>query len=143
VDDDTDRTSRVLRLARHLELARRDVLASRELDTWEYDVLAALLAAGSPYELSPGALVTETQVASGTMTNRVDRLSRRGYVTREPDPDDRRGVLVRLTVSGRKKIDVVAADLAEAEALAWQRLGARKTEQLDAAVTELIAHLEN
>jgi len=143
VDDDTDRTSRVIRLARHLELARRDVLAFRELDIWEYDVLTALRAAGSPHELSPGALMEETQVASGTMTNRIDRLSRRGYVTREPDPTDRRGVRVRLTVSGRKKIDVVAADLATAEALAWQRLGARKTDQLDAAVQDLIAHLES
>jgi DNA-binding MarR family transcriptional regulator len=143
VDDDRDRTSRVIRLARHLELARRDILASRELDIWEYDVLAALRAATSPHELSPGALVTETQVASGTMTNRIDRLSRRGYVTREPDPDDRRGVLVRLTVSGRKRIDLVAADLATAEALAWQRLGARKTDQLDAVVTEFIADLES
>ena len=143
MDDDTGRTSRVIRLARHLELARRDVLASRDLDIWEYDVLAALRVAASPHELSPGALVTETQVASGTMTNRVDRLSRRGYVTREPDPDDRRGVLVRLTVSGRRKIDLVAADLAETEALAWHQLGARKSDQLDAVVTELIAHLES
>lgn len=143
MDDDTGRTSRVIRLARHLELARRDVLAFRELDIWEYDVLAALRAANSPHDLSPGALVNETQVASGTMTNRIDRLSRRGYVTREPDPADRRGVLVRLTASGRKKIDLVAADLATAEALAWQRLGARKTDQLDAVVQELIAHLES
>jgi DNA-binding MarR family transcriptional regulator len=143
VDDDTDRTSRVIRLARHFELARRDVLASREVDIWEYDVLAALRAAPSPHELPPGALLIETQVASGTMTNRIDRLSRRGYVTREPDPADRRGVLVRLTVSGRKRIDLVATDLATAEALAWQRLGGRKTDQLDAVVTELIAHLES
>ncbi len=143
MDDDTKRTSRIIRLARHLELARRDVLAFRELDIWEYDVLAALRAAGAPHELSPGALLNETLVASGTMTNRIDRLSRRGYVTREPDPGDRRGVLVRLTVSGRKKIDLITADLATAEALAWQRLGARKTDQLDAAVEELIARLES
>ena len=143
MDDDTNRTSRVIRLARHLELARRDVLAFRELDSWEYDVLAALRSAGAPHELSPGALMNETQVASGTMTNRIDRLSRRGYVTREPDPADRRGVLVRLTVSGRKKIDLVTADLATAEAVPWQRLGARKTDQLDAVVKELIADLES
>ena len=142
MDDDTNRTSRVIRLARHLELARRDVLASRELDTWEYDVLAALRAAAAPHELSPGALMNETQVASGTMTNRIDRLSRRGYVTREPDPTDRRGVQVRLTPSGRKKIDLVNADLATAEALAWRRLGARKTDQLDAIVQELLTELE-
>ncbi len=105
-------------------------------------MLAALRDAGLPHELSPGALMVETQVASGTMTNRIDRLSRRGYVTREPDPADRRGVLVRLTLSGRKKIDLAAADLATAESLAWQRLGTRKTDQLDAVVTELVADLE-
>ena len=87
--------------------------------------------------------MTQTQVASGTMTNRIDRLSRRGYVTREPDPADRRGVLVRLTVSGRKKIELAAADLATAEALAWRQLGARKTDQLDAIVTELLTDLES
>ena len=31
------------------------------------------------------------------MTNRVDRLERRGLVGRSPDPNDRRGVIVRLT----------------------------------------------
>ena len=76
------------------------------------------------------------------MTNRVDRLSRRGYVTREPDPADRRGVLVRLTVSGRKKIDTVAAELAKAEAVIWRSVADRKTQQLDGTVRELLASLD-
>ena len=64
-------------------------------------MLAALRRAGAPYELSPGRLLRETLVTSGTMTNRVDRLAARGLVTRLPDPNDRRGVLVRLTRAGR------------------------------------------
>jgi len=142
VDDATDRTSRLLRLARHLELARGETLATRDLDVWEYDVLAALRASGGRYELSPGELILQTQVSSGTMTNRIDRLDRRGYVTREPDPADRRGVLVRLTVSGRKKIDVVLAELAKAEAVIWQQLGERKRTNLDDAARELLATLD-
>lgn len=142
MDDATGRTSRVIRLARQFELVRREILAARELDLWEYDVLAALRSATPPYELSPGALVDETLVASGTMTNRVDRLSRRGYVTREPDPADRRGVLVRLTVSGRKKIDTVAAELAKAEAVIWRSVAERKSEQLDGTVRELSANID-
>jgi DNA-binding MarR family transcriptional regulator len=142
VDDATDRTSRLLRLARHLELARGETLATRDLDVWEYDVLAALRASGGRYELSPGELIAQTQVSSGTMTNRIDRLDRRGYVTREPDPADRRGVLVRLTVSGRKKIDVVLAELAKAEAVIWQQLGERKRTNLDDAARELLATLD-
>src|SRR5450432_975214 len=138
MDDGIDRTSRLIRLARQFELVRREILTARELDVWEYDVLAALRSVTPPHELSPGALVDETLVASGTITNRVDRLSRRGYVTREPDPSDRRGVLVRLTVSGRKKIDAVAAELAKAEAVIWRSVADRKTQQLDGAVRELL-----
>ena len=64
-------------------------------------MLAALRRAGDPYELSPGALLTQTLVTSGTMTNRIDRLEGKGLVARLPDPHDRRGVLVRLTAEGR------------------------------------------
>ena len=142
MDDASGRTSRVIRLARHLELARRDILAARDLDLWEYDVLAALRAAATPHQLSPSALVNETQVASGTTTNRIDRLARRGYVTREPDPDDRRGVLVRLTNAGRRKVDAAASDLANAESSAWAQLGDRKRGQLAVGLDELQAQFE-
>jgi DNA-binding MarR family transcriptional regulator len=97
--------SRVTRLGHHLDRARRQAFAEHDLEPWEFDVLAALRRAGSPYELSPGRLLRETLVTSGTMTNRVDRLTSRGLVERLPDPDDRRGVLVRLSPSGRTTVD--------------------------------------
>ena len=83
--------SRISRLARHLDLARREAFTAHGIESWEFDVLAALRRAGAPYELSPGRLLRETLVTSGTMTNRVDRLAARGLVERYPDPDDRRG----------------------------------------------------
>ena len=107
--------SRVTRLARHLDLARRSAFAAHDLETWAFDVLAALRRAGAPYELSPGQLVDRNQVTSGTMTNRVDRLESRGLVQRRPDPDDRRGVLVRLTPDGRSTVDAALADLLDRE----------------------------
>jgi DNA-binding MarR family transcriptional regulator len=39
------------------------------------------------------------------MTNRIDRLEDRALVTREPDKEDRRSVIVRLTPAGRSAID--------------------------------------
>jgi DNA-binding MarR family transcriptional regulator len=103
--------SRVSRLARHLDRARRQAFTEHDLETWEFDVLAALRRAGAPYELSPGTLLTQTLVASGTMTNRIDRLAGRGLVLRRPDPADRRGVLVTLTDDGRTRVDEALADL--------------------------------
>ena len=46
--------SRVTRLARHLDFARRAAFADHNLESWEFDVLAALRRAGDPYALSPG-----------------------------------------------------------------------------------------
>lgn len=97
--------SRVTRLALHLDRARKEAFADHGLEPSEFDVLSALRRTGDPYQLSPGQLVHETLVTSGTMTNRVDRLVRKGLVERLPDPDDRRGVQVRLTDSGRAAVD--------------------------------------
>ncbi len=103
--------SRVTRLARHLDIARRAAFDRYDLETGEFDVLAALRRSGSPYALSPGRLSTETLVTSGTMTNRLDRLERDGLITRAPDPADRRGVIVQLTAAGRDRVDAALSDL--------------------------------
>ena len=107
--------SRVSRLARHLDLARRTTFAAHGLETWEFDVLSALRRQGVPYRMSPGGLLTETLVTSGTMTNRIDRLAEHGLVRRLPSPDDRRGVLVELTVEGLARVDAALVTLLSAE----------------------------
>jgi DNA-binding MarR family transcriptional regulator len=107
--------SRVSRLARHLDRARRAAFAAHQLETWEFDVLSALRRQGPPYQLSPGALLRATLVTSGTMTNRIDRLAGAGLVRRRPDPLDKRGVLVTLTASGRSVADAALADLLQRE----------------------------
>jgi len=103
--------SRISRLARHLDRARRAAFAAHGLEVWEFDVLSALRRQGSPYQLSPGALLRATLVTSGTMTNRIDRLADAGLVARHPDPLDRRGVLVRLTDRGKAAADAALTDL--------------------------------
>lgn len=107
--------SRISRLAHHVDRARRQAFTAHDIESWEFDVLAALRRAGRPYELSPGRLLRETLVTSGTMTNRVDRLATRGLVERHPDPSDRRGVLVRLTPEGKDAVDGAFAALLDAE----------------------------
>ncbi len=107
--------SRISRLSKHLDRARRAAFATHQLEVWEYDVLAALRRAGAPYDLSPGALVHQTLSTSGTMTNRIDRLEGRGLVRRLPDPKDRRGVRVRLTEAGREVVEAALASLLDWE----------------------------
>ena len=103
--DDLHILSRISRLARRLELARRDAWRGLQLESWEFDVLAALRRAGPPYELSPGALLKATLVSSGTMTNRLDRMERRGLLNRLADPEDGRAVRVVLSSRGMELAD--------------------------------------
>ncbi len=131
--------SRVSRVSRQLDVARRAAFADHGIEQWEFDVLAALRRAGSPYQLSPGRLLRETLVTSGTMTNRVDRLEGRGLVERLPDPRDRRGVLVQLTARGRETVDGALAGLLELERPLLSALGDEERDQLAGLLRKLAA----
>lgn len=114
--------SRVDRLSRHLDRARRSAFDRSDLESWEFDVLSALRRAGAPYQLSPKALLQQTLVSSGTMTNRIDRLVGRRLVRREADPADGRSVLVTLTEEGRIRVDAAITRLIDSEAELLGRL---------------------
>ncbi len=134
--------SRVSRLSRHLDLARRDAFAAHDLEVWEFDVLAALRREGEPYELSPGELTRQTLSTSGTMTNRIDRLEAKGLVSREPNTADRRGVRVRLTVEGMTRVSAALADLLGFERELLGRVEPETREQLADALRRLLVSFE-
>jgi DNA-binding MarR family transcriptional regulator len=108
--------SRVGRLTRHLDRARRTAFTRSKLESWEFDVLSALRRAGEPYTLSPKQLLQQTLVSSGTMTNRIDRLVESGLVERKADPGDGRGILVVMTLTGLTRVDAAITRLVDAEA---------------------------
>ena len=133
--------SRITRIARHLDIARRDAFG--DLENWGFDVLAALRRAGAPYQLSPGALMQETMVTSGTITNRLDRLEELQLITREPDPNDGRGSLVTLTKSGIRAVDAAMEDLLENERQLLKDLSGKDREQLAALLSTLVTEFDS
>jgi DNA-binding MarR family transcriptional regulator len=131
--------SRVSRLARHLDRARRAAFAAHGLEAFEFDVLSALRRQGAPYQLSPGALLRSTLVTSGTMTNRIDRLAEAGLVSRRRDPLDKRGVQVQLTERGRSTVDAAMSDLLSRERELLTGLQAGQQEELAGLLRVLLA----
>ena len=129
--------SRVGRLSKHLDRARRSAFEASDLEPWEFDVLAALRRAGTPYQLSPKALLQQTLVSSGTMTNRIDRLVARHLVERRTDPHDGRGVLVVMTDRGRAAVDDAITELVAAEAELLDALSKPDQERLSALLRKL------
>lgn len=130
--------SRVTRLARHLDLARREAFAAHDLEAGEFDVLAALRRAGKPYELTPSQLIAANLVTSGTMTNRIDRLEQKNLVTRKPDPNDGRGVLVKLTTAGQNAVDAALTDLLERERILLAGISKSERNQLADLLREIV-----
>jgi DNA-binding MarR family transcriptional regulator len=131
--------SRISRLARHLDIARRGAFAEHGLESWEFDVLSALRRQGPPFQLTPGALLRATLVTSGTMTNRIDRLAAAQLVRREPDPSDRRGVLVTLTDQGRARVDAALEGLLHRERALLASLPSEHRQQLATLLRTLLA----
>ncbi|SOD90802.1 MarR family winged helix-turn-helix transcriptional regulator [Streptomyces sp. Ag109_G2-15] len=54
--------------------------------------------------LRPGELAQRLGVEASHVTRTVQQLQRSGYVTRVPDPDDRRAQRIQLTDAGREAV---------------------------------------
>ena len=100
---------RISRLCREIERRLEPVYTASGLEPGWYDVLATLRRAGPPYRLRPTDFAATLMLTTSGTTKRLDRLEAAGHVTREPDPGDRRGVLITLTPQGRRLIDKAAA----------------------------------
>jgi DNA-binding MarR family transcriptional regulator len=134
---------RIELLAKLLRRGAAAALAAVELKPWEYDVLSVLRRQGEPFELPATELARESLLTSGAMTTRIDQLEQRGLVRRAPDPDDRRGIRVRLTRRGRSLVDhAVGARLAAAEA-SISCLDARARGEAEAALRTLLVCAES
>jgi DNA-binding MarR family transcriptional regulator len=98
---------RISRLARELEQRLEPVYREHGLEPGWHDVLATLRRTGPPYRLRPSEFTGALMLTSSGTTKRLDRLEQAGLITREPDPQDRRGTLITLTDAGRRLIDSV------------------------------------
>ena len=106
----------------------------------EFDVLATLRRSGEPYTLSPRELTATLMITTGGMTGRLDKLERAGLITRNPDPNDRRGLRVTLTEEGRELVDqAVGAGLAQQHAAVDAALTPEETRQLADLLRKLLA----
>lgn len=94
---------RIYRIATRIDPHMEALFARHGLERGEFDVLATLQRSGPPYKLSPTALYKSLMVSSGGLTHRLKSLESAGLVRRIPSPDDRRSLIVELTVKGQER----------------------------------------
>ncbi len=57
--------------------------------------------------VTPGKLAACTGLSTGGVTVMLDRLEKAGFVKREPNPNDRRSVLVRVNPAKLRKVNAL------------------------------------
>ncbi len=127
------------RIARLIIMLRRETAAAG-LSRAQLSVLGALRD-GGPRRITD--LAELEQVTQPSMTLLVSRMQRQGWVQRQPDESDGRGVLVALTPSGRRRLDRVVAARAAALRERLDRLRPELRAALAAAVPALDAVMED
>lgn len=95
------RGGRLLDDALDRDLQRRGVSLS------EYEILA-ILSEVEGRRLRMSTLADLVVQSRSRLTHTAARLEQRGWVQRQPSPDDRRGVELWLTEAGRERLDDVA-----------------------------------
>lgn len=76
------------------------------IDPRSFDVLATLYRSGRP-SLTAGELAKRTMVGNAAMTNRLDQLVARGWITRQVNESNRRELQISLTPAGKQKLEDV------------------------------------
>jgi DNA-binding MarR family transcriptional regulator len=101
--DDAVRTlaERVREIVVATDEYRRTMAQAAGIGQHEATTLGELLHRGP---LSPSAVARRLGIASASVTSLLDRLTVAGFVERQPNPADRRSVLVVLTPVGRSTI---------------------------------------
>lgn len=135
-------TGRIVRLANLMQRRFAAVFDELGLTDGDYGLLVPLRRAGEPYELTPTALARTRMITSGGLTPALDRLEKRGWIERRPNPADRRGSLVRLTSAGVDLIDRAMALHATTELELVDSLSKKQRDQLAGFLRELLLALE-
>jgi DNA-binding MarR family transcriptional regulator len=133
---------RVQGIERRLRLVMEDTLDDHGLSYGEWKLLCKLRRA--PERTStPGELSATLELSSGAMTNRIDRLERDGFVRRQPDPRDRRGIRVEMTEAGEQIWVESTNAQAIKEAVIASALTKPEQHQLNGLLRKLMLELEH
>ncbi|MEV7778979.1 MarR family transcriptional regulator [Kitasatospora sp. NPDC088351] len=130
------------RVARRMGVAYGRQLNVLGITSAEWEVLKALVVAGSPYRLGPGELAKRLGLTPAAMTHRIDRMVAEDLVTRERDEANRVRVIIELTENGRDKwLESMRMAAGFEEELLQDLAGEERTE-LSALLARMLRRIE-
>jgi len=92
-----------------MELHNRQTFDDYQLSPSARQILAVVDGAGQPLE--PSVIAERLLVTTGSMTSLLDNLEKRGLISRELHPQDRRKLLIHITPAARAIVDQLLPSL--------------------------------
>jgi DNA-binding MarR family transcriptional regulator len=129
------------RALQHAELQRAKVLAKHGVSATTLDLLVALRRSGKPYVSTPSELARLLVLSSGGVSQRLERLERKGLVERRVSASDRRVVDVHLTAVGLATLDRLIDEYMAHEEQMLSGLSQRQIAQLGQLLVRLDASI--
>ena len=135
-------TQRIVQITRQYERAMREVTARHGISLGDAEVLFTLAHSQSPPH-TPGELARTFQITPGSMTTRLARLERAGYIERHIDPTNRVSIKVVLTPEGDQLHRRTVQDLIDLRRqLIADALPARELSKLNTLLNRILSHIE-
>lgn len=91
---------------------------------------------------APGTLARRISLSPATITGIVDRLEKRGLVTRERSTDDKRKVEIALTEEGHELVKQMPPPLHETFSRRLDTLPVEEQEEIDRVLTKIVDMME-
>jgi DNA-binding MarR family transcriptional regulator len=113
------------------------------LDSGEADVLFTLLRSGPPYRLRPTELFRALMISSGGMTDRLNRLTKAGLISRAAAEGDGRSLPVELTDEGIRCAKATFLEDMAAEATMLEGLTRKEQAELSKLLRKLMLSIAN
>jgi DNA-binding MarR family transcriptional regulator len=123
------------------EIARQ--LEETGINLGEFDVLATLRRHGRGAKLTPKEIAAATFVTPSGLTSRLARLEKMGLITREADPSDGRGALIKITAAGKRLADQGIEIVVAIEDRFINELPTQMKKGLDQSMTRMIKTLDS
>ncbi|QYK42109.1 MAG: MarR family transcriptional regulator [Paracoccaceae bacterium] len=117
------------------------LIAPHGLQRAELDAILTLRRSGRPFRMTPTQLFDAMMMSSGGMTALIDRLERGEWVTRTPNPQDRRGTLVSLTDKALALTDMLVPAMTEGQTRMVATLDPGERAELARLLRKLLASL--
>jgi DNA-binding MarR family transcriptional regulator len=101
----------LLTISVRMETAREHLAQRIGVSGPQYSVLVAIAQLQGEAGVSVGKVAQVLHVSSAFITTETGRLARLGLLVKATNPDDRRGVLLRLTARGEAQVAVISPEI--------------------------------